>query len=271
MSYEIIRLRNGAFSLRSLAYGETMHPAIGPLAEAEVLYVRQLRIAERAAKHNGRFVIWDVGLGAAANAIAVLQALAPLNTQVTLLSFDRTIEPLRFGLKHMEKLPYLKPYVAQLDSLIADREATFNRVTWQLHLGNFPDLVTDVGPSPDAILYDPFSPTKNPEMWTAFLFERMFRRLDRPCSVANFSRSTMFRIALLLAGFYVGRGEAIALKEETTVAANTPSLIKNPLDSRWLERAQRSDSAEPLWTSVYRKAPLSAATLARLRAHPQFS
>ncbi|HYV28412.1 MAG TPA: methyltransferase, partial [Candidatus Eisenbacteria bacterium] len=97
MSYEIIRLCNGAFSLRSLEYNETMHPAIGPLAEADVLYVRQLRIAERAAKHNGHFVVWDVGLGAAANAIAVLQALAPLNTQLTLLSFDATIEPLRFG------------------------------------------------------------------------------------------------------------------------------------------------------------------------------
>src|SRR5213075_3030548 len=90
VSYEIIRLRNGASSLRSLAYGETMHPAIGPLAEAEALYVQQLRIAERAAKHNGPFVVWDVGLGAAANAIAVLQALAPFNTQLTLLSFDAT-------------------------------------------------------------------------------------------------------------------------------------------------------------------------------------
>jgi len=108
-------------------------------------------------------------------------------------------------------------------------------------------------------------------MWTAVLFEQLFRALDRPCSLANFSRSTIFRVSLLLAGFYVGRGQPIALKEETTIAANTPSLIDNPLDKRWLERAQRSHSAEPLWNATYRKAPLTPATLARLQAHPQFS
>ena len=271
MSYQLVQLRNGTFSLRSVEHDEIMHPAIGPVAEAEVLYVQQLRIGERVEKHNGPFVIWDVGLGAAANAIAVLRAIAPLKPSLTLLSFDSTIEPLRFALQHVEKLSYLKPYFTHLESLMTHGEVTFDRVNWQLHLGNFPDLITTVRPAPDAILFDPFSPAKNPEMWTAPLFERMFQRLDRPCALANFSRSTIFRVSLLLAGFYVGRGKPIALKEETTIAANTPSLITNPLDSRWLDRAQRSHSAEPLWTAVYRKAPLTAATLARLRAHPQFS
>jgi tRNA U34 5-methylaminomethyl-2-thiouridine-forming methyltransferase MnmC len=271
VSYQLVQLRNGAFSLRSVDHGETMHPAVGPLGEAEALYVQQLRIAERAAKHQGAFVVWDVGLGAAANAIAVLRAITHVNASLTLLSFDSTLEPLRFALEHAEQLTYLQPHRAHLESLIAHGEVTFDRVTWQLHLGNFPDLLNQGLPAPDAILFDPFSPAKNPEMWTAELFQRMFQRLDRPCSLANFSRSTMFRVSLLLSGFNVGRGQPIALKEETTIAANTLSLIGDPLDERWLDRAQRSHSAEPLWTRVYRKAPLTPSTLARLRAHPQFS
>jgi hypothetical protein len=47
---------------------------IGPEAEAEALHVRQLRLPERL-RTRGEFVIWDVGLGAAANAIAVLRAI----------------------------------------------------------------------------------------------------------------------------------------------------------------------------------------------------
>ena len=61
------------------------------------------------------------------------------------------------------------------------------------------------------------------------------------------------------------------MKEETTVAANTVELINEPLDQRWLERARRSGSAEPLWESIYRQAPLSDETRERLRSHPQFS
>ena len=44
------------------------------MAEAEALYVNQLRLRERLADHAGEFVIWDVGLGAAANALTVLRA-----------------------------------------------------------------------------------------------------------------------------------------------------------------------------------------------------
>ena len=50
----------------------------------------------------------------------------------------------------------------------------------------------------------------------------------------------------------------------------TLSLIAEPLDRRWLDRARRSHSAEPMTEPVYRIAPLSAADWERLQAHPQF-
>ena len=64
-------------SLRSTLHGETFHPVVGPMAEARSLHVAQSRIVERAAQSE-RFIVWDVGLGAAANAVAVLEALAVL-------------------------------------------------------------------------------------------------------------------------------------------------------------------------------------------------
>jgi len=127
-------------------------------------------------------------------------------------------------------------------------------------------------PPPHAVLFDPYSPKKNPAMWTVPLFAGLFRRLDpqRPCALATYTRSTMARVALLLGGFFVGVGHPSGLKEETTVAANRPDLLDEPLDRRWLERAKRSHSAEPLGGPVYRQAPLSPETWERLRQHPQF-
>jgi hypothetical protein len=80
----------------------------------------------------------------------------------------------------------------------------------------------------------------------------------------------MLRVTLLLAGFFVGRGVATGLKEETTVAANTLDLINEPLDRRWLERARRSDSAEPLREQLYRRARLSPRSWEKLQKQPQF-
>jgi len=109
-------------------------------------------------------------------------------------------------------------------------------------------------------------------MWTQPLFARIFSLLDpnRPCALPTYSRSTMLRVSLLLAGFYVGVGHATGEKEETTIAANSMSLINEPLDRKWLARAHRSTSAEPLWTPHYRQARMSPETWEELQTHPQF-
>ena len=76
--------------------GEIRHDWSG--TEAEALYVRQLGLAERLRVHRGEFVIWDVGLGAAANALTVLRATRDIPSELRLVSFDETLDVLRFGL-----------------------------------------------------------------------------------------------------------------------------------------------------------------------------
>jgi tRNA U34 5-methylaminomethyl-2-thiouridine-forming methyltransferase MnmC len=279
--YRIVRLANGTHSVHSLAHHETFHPVVGPVAEAEALYVRQLRLAERVQGHKGEFVLWDVGLGAAANPITALRAMRGIQGSIHLLSFDHTLEPLAFALRHRETLGYLGGYEPHLERLLRDRQCTFQEgpqtVRWEVHEADFPSLLTRPAAQqfakPHVIMFDAFSPATNPAMWTQPLFASLFRLLDpdRPCALPTYSRSTMLRVTLLLAGFYVGVGHATGEKEETTIAANTRDLIAEPLDRRWLQRAHRSSSAEPLWEPKYRQARLASATWDRLQQHPQFS
>jgi hypothetical protein len=293
VGYQLIQLANGEHSLHSLAHGETFHPVIGPVAEAEALYVNQLQLRERLKQHPGEFVIWDVGLGAAANALTVLRATRSIPCAIRLLSFDHTIEPLEFALTHAVKLGYFGGYENHLQKLLHAHRITFTDgpqcVDWELHLADFPSLLESWSPrfsvppdklklglqrapAPHAILFDAFSPAKNPAMWTGSLFANLFHLLDpqRPCALPTYSRSTMMRVTLLLAGFFVGVGHASGEKEETTIAANSLHLIAEPLETRWLERARISYSAEPMWEPVYRQAPLSPESWEKLRAHPQF-
>ena len=302
-SYCLVYLRNGARSIRSLAEGETFHPVIGPVMEAEALYVRQLHLPERVRETSGEFVIWDVGLGAAANALTVIrlvrESLKGKPAQLRLISFDHTSAAAAFALEHGAELGYVAGYESALAELVKNRSVKFSddllQVEWTLEPGDFPawlkqnperrlptrpesvlsceHAVPEAGvPPPHAILFDPFSPKKNPAMWTVPLFAGLFRRLDpqRPCALATYTRSTMARVTMLLGGFFVGVGHPSGLKEETTMAANRPDLLDEPLDRRWLERAKSSHSAEPLSGPVYRQAPLSPETWERLRQHPQF-
>jgi S-adenosyl-L-methionine-dependent methyltransferase len=337
--YKIVKLASGVHSVHSLAERETFHPVIGPVAEAEALYVKQLRLPERLAEHTGEFVIWDVGLGAAANVLTVLHAIrnqtanpltlslsgkegtgalalnstaanhdhdsspsppsgemagvrgqsrsgaaGPQNTApcpLRILSFDHTLEPLRFALENAAALGYFDGYQTVVETFLRDHKTTFSdgkrQIIWELHLGDFPSLIKNQNSQiknlpPHSILFDAFSPAKNPAMWTQPLFADLFRLLDpkRPCALPTYSRSTMLRVSLLLAGFYVGVGHATGEKEETTIAANTLELLTEPLDQKWLQRARNSTSAEPMWEPIYRQAPLSEETWEKLRLHPQF-
>ena len=304
--YKLVRLASGDHSIHSLAHGETFHPVIGPVAEAEVLYVNQLRLRERLKDHVGEFVIWDVGLGAAANAITVLRATREFPCPIRLVSFDNTIEPLTFAFQNAAALGYFGGYETQTEAILKQHAIQFTdgarEVNWRLHLGDFPTLLdsewerrlqaaevslgkslppegvvpkrpeSEFGTPPHAILFDAYSPAKNPAMWSLPLFTRLFQLLDpqRPCALPTDSRSTIMRVTLLLAGFFVGVGHATGKKEETTIAANTLELLDEPLDLRWLDRARRSHSAEPMVESVYRIAPLSPESWGKLRAHPQF-
>jgi hypothetical protein len=276
--YKLVRLANGTFSIHSLAEKETFHPVVGPVAEAQALYIQQLKLRERLRASAGEFVIWDVGLGAAGNVLAVFGATADLACPLRVVSFDRTTEALDFALEHAAELGYVEPYCGPARDLLRNGRAEFRNgaqpVRWELQPGDFPGLLRGALslPAPHAILFDAFSPAKNPAMWNAPFFEDLFRRLDagRPCAMPTYSRSTMLRVTLLLAGFFVGIGHATGEKEETTLAANNLSLLDQPLPRAWLQRARRSRSAEPMREPVYRQAPLTPGTWEKLQQHPQF-
>ena len=198
-SYRLVRLRNGACSVRSLAEAETFHPGIGPAMEAEALYVRQLRLPERVRETSGEFVIWDVGLGAAANALTAIRLVreglkGKAGASSVLISFDHTTDAAAFALEHGAELGYVAGYESALAELIKNHSVKFSddllQVEWTLEPGDFPAMlaqeperrlparhesvlscehaVPEAGaPPPHAILFDPHSPKKNPAMWTA--------------------------------------------------------------------------------------------------------
>ena len=272
----------GGCSVGSVATGETFHPVAGPEAEARALYLDQLHLVERvrrAAREGEEFVLWDVGLGAGGNICTVLRALRDTGAKLRVVSFDHTLAPMEFALAHSGQLPFLRGFDAVLRDLIVHQEVSLSGCglngSWTLLEGDFPDRVadpTEVLPSPDAILFDAYSPARNPAMWSLPVFAAMRSRVKpgRATQLATFSRATRVRVALLLGGWFVGRGRPVAGKEETTVASTSSTDLADPLGESFLRRAICSDAAEPIQGREDCRNALSSNFLYFIRCHPQF-
>jgi tRNA U34 5-methylaminomethyl-2-thiouridine-forming methyltransferase MnmC len=270
MGFSIINLTGGDKTLRSLVHGETFHPGIGPLAEARLLHVEQQRLLERC-QENKKFVLWDVGFGAAANTIAAFEAVRSVGGSIEIHSFDKSTEAIDFALEHHQELSYLTPHQALLKRLLKEGFVQEGNIRWHLHLGDFrQDILRHDLPAPHSIFYDPYSPATNREMWTLPHFENLYKHLAAPCLLTNYTRSTAVRVTFLLAGFYLGIGCSLGQKRETSIMSNRLELLDRPLDRKWLERVKISHNSAPIRGDDYVAEPIQNADLERLELHPQF-
>ena len=264
--FEAVVLGNGEVSIRDRRTGEIMHPGLGPRREAELLYVEQTRLAERLSSGEpGPVRVLDVGLGAATNALAVVDCARRVQGRALVLSsLERDEGALRLALGDAARFPVQAAHRELLEKLLAGRSVEAPGLAWTWIDGDALEALGRLDAPQDVICFDPFSPVANPELWTIEALRR-FRELLAPGGVlSTYSASTRTRVTLLLAGFWVGFGATAAVKE-TTVASDGPGTLAHPLGRRWLERWSRSSARAP------HGGTLDAATESQVRAHPQFA
>lgn len=266
--HEVVTTRSGALAMRDRVTGQVMHPVVGPLAEAEALYVGPSRLAERLlAPGPEPLVVLDVGLGAGSNAVAAWRASEARATgrPLELVSFDRTAAALALALEpaHAAAFGLDGAAGAAARALLAGGHHAAARTAWRLVLGELPGSLSAAPLAADAVFWDPFSPRANPELWSAAAFRVLRGRSAGHATVHTYSAATSTRAAMLLAGFAVGAGPSTGTMGQTTIAAVDPADLARPLDRRWLERLRRSSAPLP------DDAPADA--LDRIAAMPQFA
>jgi len=250
--FEIVTTTAGAISIRNNIVNETMHNPVGPWKEANELYIVQSRFADRL--KNSSIVLFDVGLGAAANSLAALHCQAQLKEQthpLTIVSFERDLELLKFALKNAHHFDHFRGYEEALKTLLVLGEWTSptQSVKWVLRHGDFTQLIKTESHKADLIFFDPYSPKVNNEMWSLDCLKNLYKTCQSSSdsgstSLYTYSQATPVRFKLLQAGFYVGMGSATGLKADTTIASTHLSELTEPLGARWADRLKKSDSPE---------------------------
>ena len=233
----------GALSIRDNASQEIMHNPVGPWIEANSLYIEQSELQRRLGEDlTTELVIFDVGLGAAANALAVLHCARALSVRrpLRLMSFERDLELLQFALDNANSFAHFKGFETAVKSILTTGKWEELGISWELRSGNFIELIEHEPHAAHIVFYDPYSFKKNPEMW----MPEVFRKVREKCSpngiLFTYSRATPIRVGLLIAGFFVGAGVATGSKDETTQASLRLADLTSPLGQAWLGRWQRS-------------------------------
>lgn len=257
--FEIVKSDRGFFSIKCKDSGEIMHSTQHPDQEAHSLYVEQSQVVERCKQASAgapeRLVVWDVGLGAGHNAMAVVHALSGRTTDVPLLlvSFEKDLDALKLVLEREDLFPHVKSDTLKV--LIEDRRwmSRDGKIEWVLLEGDFRHQFPKVA-SPDIIFYDPFSTHTDTELWKWEMFKRILSKTsDRECFLYTYSASTAVRGALLASGWYVGMGRPTGTRSHTTVASNRAGFKSRwSSEVQWLRREfidqwKRSGSREPEW------------------------
>ncbi len=251
--FEIVTTTTGAISIRNNKVNEIMHNPVGPWIEANALYIDQSNLKLRLSDiSSDEFVIFDIGLGAAANAIAAMscaQNMTGPSRPLRLVSFERDLDLLKFALHHSEKFAHFKGFESAIEQILDKGHWHNDKIFWELHHGDFLETSKNTIPRPHLIFFDPYSPKVNQDMWTSECFKKIRQSSREPkdggTSLYTYSQATCIRVALINAGFFVGYGQATGLKTQTTEAATGLSMLKSPLDKIWFERWQRSNARYP--------------------------
>jgi tRNA U34 5-methylaminomethyl-2-thiouridine-forming methyltransferase MnmC len=245
--FEKVACQEG-FTLRESLSGQLMHSQVGPWTEANAVYVDQSKI-EVSKKVPSTFVLYDIGMGTAANALALIEKWGD-EKPLRIVSFEKYPESLEMALGMESDFPFLKPWKSDLRTLLDSKQIQRGNIEWNLVSDDFVSADFETLPKPDLVYFDFYSPAICPELWT----EEVFSRVRETPRLVTYASNKSVRVAMLLAGLYVGKGASTSMKLETTIAGSKP--VENLLSRDWVESLERSAKKFPM---------------DRLRAHPQFS
>ncbi len=281
-NFEIVTTRTGAISIRDKLTQEIMHNPVGPWEEANSLYIQQSNLAQKLSHPEAReFVIFDVGLGAAANSLAILHCArsVPARRPLKIVSFERDLSLLQFALNHADQFPHFAGYESAVQAILntglweqkADESGPGAAIRWELRHGDFTSRIARERANADLVYFDPYSPLKNPDMWSPETFKNLFDRCNQVegqgCLLLTYSRATPVRVSMLLAGFYVGVGISSGLKDETTQASTRLEDLSTPLDKSWFSRWEKSSKPYSAGTNPEQKEAIQDFMV----KHPQFN
>ncbi len=225
--YTIVPTQDGSYTLYLHEYEEHMHSLSGAYEEALLKHVRPSGILSR---NKASLQVLDVGFGLGYNILALMVELKRIEFQgaISVISLEKeqsllpAIRSIRFDDPRDE-------LYAIIQNAYSNGSSNFANASISVIFGDARKVILSLpGDAFDAVFFDPFSPSRNPELWSVDYFRHIYRIMNNDAVLTTYSCAPQVRGALLEAGFIIGRGPAVGGKREGTLAAKTASIPQLP-------------------------------------------
>jgi len=173
---------------------------------------------------NTKFTIAETGFGTGLNFLSTWQLwseLAPSDSCLHFISVEKyplTLNDISLALAYWPTLAeYSQQLLAQYQQLspgIHQLSFADGKVTLNLLIGDVAEMLPQMTISIDAWFLDGFSPAKNPDMWSATLFQNMARLSHPLTTFATFTSAGDVRRGLQAVGFQVKKLAGFGKKRE---------------------------------------------------------
>lgn len=186
-------------------YADTYHAKGSAIAESEYVFIRGCKLKEKWLNRS-LFTIAEFGFGSAINFLTtwkVWSSSEDRSKNLHYISFEKF--PIRA--QDLELIlanyPELQPYGDLLTQQYAHLNYGYNRLTFginapvlTLFIGDVVDYLPKLNASVDAWYFDGFSPSKNPDMWSAELLALCKKNSHADTTFASFSAAGIFKDSL---------------------------------------------------------------------------
>jgi tRNA U34 5-methylaminomethyl-2-thiouridine-forming methyltransferase MnmC len=218
-----ILTNDGSVTFHNEHYNETYHSVSGALEESFKKYIEPCKIKNLAKKGNIR--VLDICFGLGYNTLAAIFASQEENKEsfldITALEKDAGILRELQAITLSDDLEFfysqIKEQVEKPEILICNKEKK-ECARIKIILGDAASTISSIQESFDAVFLDPFSPKKNPELWTLEFFKQIKRLVKKNAVLATYSCARIVRENLRDAGFAVSDGPIVGRKAPATIA-----------------------------------------------------
>ena len=196
--------KDSSVTLYNEQYEEHYHSVSGAVEEAVKKFVEPCRIKK------GMKVL-DICFGLGYNSAAAIDA-SDGDLEIVALEKEIPVE--------IEELnPKLNNYHI-IKETVKSKDLCYNKGNFKLKIiiGDATQTIKTIKEKFDAVFLDPFSPKKNPELWTEEFFSEIKKRMKKDAILATYSCARIVRDNLKKAGFAARDGPCIGRKAPSTIA-----------------------------------------------------
>jgi tRNA U34 5-methylaminomethyl-2-thiouridine-forming methyltransferase MnmC len=211
--------RDGSITYHNSDVDEHYHTLSGAFEEAVEKHLIPSTLLDKITTQED-VVIADVCFGLGYNSIAALARVWEVNPSqhITLFAFENDPEIL----SKIKEIDFPQPYhyaVAKLLQLLQHGTYEDDTLSATFFLGDAQEeLKRLANNSVDVVFFDPFSPKKQPDMWTIELFSTLYAAMKQGGVLTTYSCARIVREHLAAAGFTASDGPVVGRTSPSTIA-----------------------------------------------------